>query len=460
MPPPDNPESVHTRPGTSPSPQQQQHRSSILKPPLPTLPSSRSRNNHSSLEIQLPFVIAGGLIAAFATAVADGLDNELLTHYYMSDDHPVKVNLDRVFDRLVAGFVRQIWDELWDFYYASNAEFARQLSLLFEGPVRQIVLILNGPELSRCILDRIGPGLSRRRTTWAESGRGVDLSLALQLVCRYWHHNFSSRSPGGNPDDIARSIHNHLLAGNAFKTLLARARRLLFTPHYVQMHLMESAVWDIILKRPARPPFDGFHVLQYRFECDPRNRLMEEGHLDIGSFPVIIGTAGQCLLTTVSQYVGRHWPRCGRLLLRCLGQALTNAAESFQRGQGFTGMSVSIDSDEDAVPLPGVRLIHFEIEEGVIRLSVAAWMLALVDITQQMAWMCAALSSSPFPEELSECHLQINNWDYREESIFVNCNMAHRAVPASEGASWLQSRRGVVVVPGFPIEEHIPQHTA
>lgn len=450
MPPTDNPESER-RPG---SPLENESQLAVVKPPLPNLSFSRSREE--SIDIQLPNVIAGALVAAFAATLADELSNELLTYYYLSDQR-VQVNLDRVFDGFMADFTGRVWDELWDFYYASNSQHARQLSLLFNGPVRQIILILNGPELSRCVLDRIGPGLSRRPITWTESASGVDLGLALQLVCRWWHHEQPSRSPGGNPDDIARAIGNHTLSGHAFRRLVNRVRKVLYTPHYVQMHLMDSAVWDIVTRRPYPPPSDGFHILQFRFECDPRQRIMEEGHMDVGSFSAIIGTAEKCLLTTVGEYVGRHWPRCGRVTIRCLGEALANAAHAFQQGQPFAGMSFWDDSDPQAALSPGLRLVHIEVEEGMIRMSVSAWVIPLVEILQQMAWTCVELSSSPFPEAVSECALQITDWDHMKDSTFVNCSMAHRAVPASEGASWLRQRRGAVVAPGFPIEEHIPQ---
>ena len=449
MPPTDNPES-EDRLGP---PLQHDAQLVIVKPPVPNLSFSRSREE--SIEIQLPHVIAGALVAAFAATLADELGNELLAHYYLSDQQ-VRVNLDRVFDVLMVDFTGQVWDELWDFYYASNSEHARQLSLLFQGPVRQMILTLNGPEFSRCVLDRIGPGLSRRPVTWTGLQSGIDLNLALQLVCRWWHHEQPSRSPGGSPDDIARTIGQHTLSGVAFKNLVRRVRKVLYTPHYVQMHLMDSAVWDIVTRRPYPPPPDGFHAVQFRFECDPHQRIMDEGHVDIGSFSAIIGTAEKCLLTTISEYVVQHWPRCGQVAVRCLGEALTSAAQAFQQGQAFAGMSVWDDGDPQAALSPGLRLVHVEVEEGVIRMSISAWILALVEILQQMAWTCAALSSSPLPEAVSKCTLQVIDWNHMKDLTFVNCKLAHQAVPANEGAPWLQQRRGAVVVSGFPIEEHIP----
>ncbi|KFH45453.1 hypothetical protein ACRE_037550 [Hapsidospora chrysogenum ATCC 11550] len=451
MPPTGNPESEH-RPG-NPSPDEA--RLDVIKPPLPSLSFSRSREE--SIDIQLPHVIAGGLVAAFAANLADELGNELLTHYYLPDQR-VRVNLDRVFDGLIADFTRQIWDELWDFYYAANSEHARQLSLLFEGPVRQLVLTLTSPELSRCVLDRIGPGLSHRRMTWTASATGIDLGLALQLVCRWWHHEQPARSPGGNPDDIARTIGHHTLSGNAFKDLVRRVRQTLYTPHYVRMHLMGSAIWEIVTKRPFPPPTDGFHVLQLRFECDPRQRIMDEGNVDIGSFPAIIGTAEKCLLTTISEYVGRHWPKCSRVTIPCLTEALKNATQAFQQGQPFMSMAFW-DADGDplaAVLSPGMRLAHIEVEEGVIRMTLSGRVLALIDTLQQMAWTCAELSSSPVPETVSECTMQVSSWDYKKDLTFVNCSMVHRPVPAGEGAAWLQQRRGAVIAPGFPVEDHLP----
>jgi hypothetical protein len=431
-----------------------QQRFLLAKPPYPTLAALRSRNQ-SSIEVQLPPLIAGALIAAFAAAVGDALNNELLTHYYLSDQR-LKINLDRVLDRLLADFTTHLWDELFDFYHASNADHGQQVSLLFDGPIRQIVLILNGPEVSRCILDKIAPGLSRRPLTWTEAAKGIDQSLALQLVCGFWHREFASRSPGGNPDDIARSIGSRLITGNAFNNFIAQVKKNLFTPHYVQLYLMETTVWDIICKRPHRPPPDGFHVVQFRFEFDFSQRLATidgANHVDIGTLPVITGSPNECGWSTVASYASRCWPRCGKVVLQCLNEALVSAAQSQHRGEGFYAMSFWDDSDHETLS-PGLRLLHVEVETGTIRLTASAWLLVLVDVLQQMAWTCATLSSSPFPEGLAESSTQISSWDYQEESTFINCSLAHRAVSPQEASSWTQPSQGSVVAAGFPLGEH------
>lgn len=452
MPPTDNPESVHRPGNTTAQDAAQQHLA--IKPPLPSL--SFSRRREESIDIKVPALIAECLIHGFSIAFADALGNELLTHYYLSEQR-VQLNIDRVFDRLIADFTGEIWDELWDYYYAANAQHARQLSLLFDGPVRQIILILLNPELSRCVLDRIGPGLSRRPSmgTGGQAVQGVTLGLALQVITRYWHREYASRSPGGNPDDISRTIENHVLTGKAFKHLVARTRKILYTPNYIQIHLMESAAWDIVIKRRRPPPPDGYHVLQFRFECDLRQRIMEAGHVDIDSYQVITGTAAKSVQTSVSEYAGSRWPRCGNVIVRCLKEAVGNATETFQQSGMFAGMSFWDQNEPAAALSPGLRLLHLEIEEGIMRLNVSAWVIPLVEIMQQMAWLCAALSTSPTPESITECGVVVNDWDYMNESTFVHCSLVHRAAPENEGAAWLKQRKGVIVVPGFPIEEHL-----
>lgn len=455
MPPLGHPESNHGLGNQPQQRQQQQHPFVLVKPPFPTHAAVRSRNE-SSVEVQLPPLIAGAVVGAFATAVGDALDNELLTHYYLSDQR-LRINIDRVLDRLLSDFTTRLWDELFDFYHASNAAHGQQVSLLFDGPIRQLVLILNGPEVSRSILDKIAPGLSRRPLSWTETAKGIDQSLALQLVCGFWHREFASRSPGGNPDDIARSIGSRLMSGTSFSNLIAQIRKRLFTPHFVQLYIMESAIWDILItKRRHRPPPDGFHVVQFRFEFDFSQRLANRdgaNHADMGSLPVITGAPNECGASTVASYTGRCWPRCGKVVLRCLNEALVSAAQSQSRGEGFTAMSFWDDSDHDTLS-PGLRLLHIEIEQGSIRLTAAAWILVMVDIMQQMAWSCATLSSSPFPEGLAESTTQISSWDYQEESTFINCSLAHRAVPDQEASSWTQPKWGAVVAAGFPLGEH------
>lgn len=458
-----------------------------VKPPLHSLAGTALGRGHvreaSSSEIKIPHVVASALVSAFAATVTDALGNQLLTHYYLTGQC-VDVNLDRVLDGLVDRFTREAWDELWDFYYASNAEHARQLSLLFPGPVRQLIMILVGPDLARCILNTIGPGLSRRLgpppptsspsgTPPPLDGTPVHLEMAVQLVFRWWHREFPADSPGGSPDDIARTICARTVSGRAFGSLIERIRSTLYTPHHVQKHLVDSSMWHILTRRPYPPPSDGFHVWQFRIECDASQRMLElEAGADLGSLPVIVGTASECYPTTVAEYTWQQWPRRGALVAGCLDDALCKAAESARRANPFVGISLwdeaSVASPEDT-PMTddpatdlhssssGIRAIHVEIDGPLIRLTVCARPMALVDIAQQVSWTCAALSSSPFPDALCECRTNVAGWEYggagagAGATTTVGCSLSHREVGIEHGSAWLQGRRGAVVVPGFPV---------
>lgn len=411
-------------------------------PAFPTRISQQVKN----IEVQLPPLVAGALVAAFAKALADGLNNELLTHYYLVD-LKIRINLDRVVDRLIATFTRQLWDEAFLFYHSTNSEPPRQVKLLFDGPVRQLVLILNGPETAKCVLDKLGPGLSRRPQTWSANTKGIDLPLALQLLCRYWHREFSSESPGGSPEEIARTLHNLITTGNASARLISEIRKLLFSPHHVQLHLAESAVWDIIMKRPFRPPPDGFHFVQFKFEVSLLARLqgvIGPGSLGIGLLPAVTGTLNECIYTTVSEYVDRHWHKCGRILLRCLEEAITNTDGS------MPGMSVWDGSDGGGSFCPGLKFIHLEIESTSIQVSVSAWTHTLTEVFQQMCWICAALSSSPFPGVISESSVAVSNWAYLDGSIYVDCELNHKAASADDVLPSTHQLPGASIANGFP----------
>ncbi|KAI5464814.1 hypothetical protein BGZ63DRAFT_350458 [Mariannaea sp. PMI_226] len=427
-----------------------------IKPPLPNR-RRRTAQSPNNAEVQIPPLIAGAISAAFATALADSLDNELLTHYYLPEQK-VHVNIDRVLDRLFSHFTHQLWDELWQFYSDSNPESALQVRLLFDGPICQLFLVLNGPETPRCILDRLGPGISRRPATWSSLAQGIDLTLALQLLCRYWDRQFPARSPRGSPDEIARSLHGYITTGNSAKSLVQKIREVLISPHYVQMHLMESAVWDIVLNRQFPPPRDGFHIIQFRFECQlfgPLDGISDPQLVRMGSLPAVTGTANDCIYTTVSEYISTQWPKSGSLLLSCLEEAVQQASASCRGGNSFTGMSIWDGADGKAAECIGLRLLHLEVEDGSIRLSVSAWPHTMIDILQQMAWTCAALSASPFPD-ISECIVEISDWSFLDGSIYVDCSLSHRPVPAGDGADWLKQLQGAAIASGFPISHHRP----
>lgn len=430
--------------------------SAFIKPPLP---SSRPRTAQSpdNAEVLVPPLVAGAIVASFATALAEGLNNELLTHYYLPEQR-VRINIDRVLDRLLVEFTKQLWDELWHFYCDANPHSSSQINLLFNGPICQLILILNGPEAPQCILDKLAPGLSRRPASWSANAKGIDLRLSLQLLCGYWDREYPARSPQGSPDEIARSLCTYITNGNSARNLISRIRKVLITPHYVQMHFMESAVWDVLLKRPSPPPRDGFHVIQFKFECQlfgPLEGIGDPQLVKLGSLPAITGTANDCIYNTVSEYVNRQWPKCGLLLLGCIEEAVTRASMSCHEGNAFAGMSVWDGMDNNEVYCPSLRLLHIEVEDGSISLCVSAWTHTMIEILQQTAWLCAALSASPFPGTLSECTVDISGWEYVNDLISVSCNLMHRPVPEGEGAQWLRQLHGAAIASGFPIN-----HTA
>ncbi|KAL6875250.1 hypothetical protein J3F83DRAFT_554940 [Trichoderma novae-zelandiae] len=442
-------------PPSSPSPY------SPIKPQTPPFPTCLSQQPQNNIEVQLPPLVAGALVASFAKTLADGLGNELLAHYYLPH-RTVRPNLDIVMDRLLAAFARQLWDELFRFYHdddaadqPSGARLSRQVSLLFRGPVRQLVLVLNGPETARCVLDELGPGLSRRALTWSSNARGIDFPLALQLLCGFWHREFPEQSPGGSPERIARALHTLVTTGDAARTLVGEVRRLLLSPHHVQMHFAESAIWDIVLKRPGRPPADGFQIVQFKYECqlfDPLGAVGDLAYIRLASLPVVTGTAAEHVCMTVSEYTEQQWPKCGPVVLKCLDEALFNAASSLLQGGAFSGMSVWDGSDgKGAPPCPGLRFVHVETEGSWIRMSVSARLPTLIDVFQHMSWFCAAVSASPFPGLVAESTTEVSNWDYVDGNVYVNCSLNHSPVPEADALPWLRSLPRSAIACGFPV---------
>ncbi|GAB0136412.1 RNA binding effector protein Scp160 [Epichloe bromicola] len=422
------------------------------KPPLPTLPLPASQQAEST-EVKLPPLIAGSLSAAFSKVLADGLENELLTYYYLGEQK-FPVNLDRVLDRLLAEFTRELWGELYQYYQETGSEPSRQVTQLFEGPIRQLILIWNGPEVSKCILDKLAPGLSQRKQSWSLSSVGNDLPMALQLLCSFWHREMSSQSPGGSPYEIARKLHTQITTGTSAKNLIAAIRNTLMSPHYVQVHINESAMWNLLLKKPFAPPPNGHHVAQFKFDCQlfgPLDGIADPQLVNIGSLPAITGTAEECVYTTVSEYVDKAWPKRGSIVLKCLEEALRSASLSLQQGESMSGLSIWDESDQDGPYCPGLRLVHVELENAAIRLTVSGWAHTTIDIFQQVCWLCATLSASPFPGAISECVTSISDWTYSNHSVYVNCGLEHRPVPEGEGAPWLQQLQGAAIASGFPV---------
>ncbi|KAL7809995.1 hypothetical protein V8C44DRAFT_122531 [Trichoderma aethiopicum] len=460
MPPPPLETLRSTTPAPPPTPPTSSPYSRI-KPPTPPFPTCLSQQSQSNnnIEVQLPPLVAGALVASFAKTLADGLGSELLLAHYYLPHRRVRPNLDIVVDRLLASFARRLWDELFQFYHdadqPSGEQLSRQVTLLFQGPVRQLVLILNGPETARCVLDELGPGLSRRPATWSGSARGIDFQLALQLLCGFWHREFPDQSPGGSPEQIARALHTLITTGDAARMLVDEVKRLLLSPHYVQMHLAEAAIWDIVLRRPDRPPADGFHIVQFKYECqlfNPLGGFSDLAYIRLASLPVVTGTAAEHVCMTVAEYTERQWPTCGPVVLRCLDEALFNAASSLLQGEAFAGMSVWDGSDGQGAWCPGLRFVHVETEGSWIRMSVSAKIRTLIDVFQHMSWFCAAVSASPFPGEVAESTTEVADWAYVDGNVYVSCCLNHVPIPEADASPWLRSLPRSAIASGFPVD--------
>jgi hypothetical protein len=263
-----------------------------------------------------------------------------------------------------------------------------------------------------------------------------------------------SQSPGGSPEEIARNLHAQIIAGKSAQNLITSIRNVLMSPHYVQVHINESAIWNLLLKRPFPPPSDGFHVVQFKFDCQlfgPLDGIADPQLVNIGSLPAITGTAEECVYTTVEEYIDKAWPKCGSIVLKCLEEAVGNASLSCQQGESMSGLSIWDGSDEHGPFCPGLRLLHVELENSAIRLTVSGWSHNMIEIFQQMCWLCAALSASPFPGALSECVTSISDWTYMNDSIYVNCGLEHRPVPDGDGLPWLRQMHGAAIASGFPV---------
>ncbi|KZZ99450.1 hypothetical protein AAL_02022 [Moelleriella libera RCEF 2490] len=431
----------------------QELHSSPYEPSQPSLSSSAS-TGAKVVEVQPPPQIAGSLVTALATFVADQLGNELFTHYYQGEQKP-PTSLDRVVDRLLSEFTKKLGEELHRVYQEPGAEPpSPRVTLLFEGPIPQLMLVLNGPEAAKCMIDKLGPGLSQRKASWPAVSAGVDLAQALQLLCHYWHREKPSQSPPGSPDDIAQDLHRKIVQGTALGEFTAAILRLLMTPHYVQAHASESAMWHIITMRPSPPPADGYHILDLMFRCQlfgPLDGTAPPQPVEVGSLPAVTGTAEECVDTTVTKYTEQVWPRNGPLILRCLNEAIRNAATSYRHGKPTSGLAVWDASGDSASPNPGIRLIHVELGDAVTRLALSSRPHHLVAVFQQMCWLCAALSTSPFPGALSECTCSVSDWKYAKDSTYINCHLEHQPVPDCPGPSWLRQREGPAIARGFPL---------
>jgi hypothetical protein len=177
---------------------------------------------------------------------------------------------------------------------------------------------------------------------------------------------------------------------------------------------------------------------------------------------VLTGSAIYAQATTCGDYVRTTWPEVGEVVLWLLNQALEQSGEEVvqyglgksSRRSSFTRLAV-IDDSLGNEKRSSIRIVTAPVH-GYISVS-AANEAMLLEIAQLLAWLSAALSSSPFAKELAYATPSITptegGYGSDSKNMSFEIDVHYTKIPATEKACWLSLFEGASIATGFPIPE-------
>ncbi|KAI1425450.1 hypothetical protein F5Y12DRAFT_784703 [Xylaria sp. FL1777] len=168
---------------------------------------------------------------------------------------------------------------------------------------------------------------------------------------------------------------------------------------------------------------------------------------DIGSLVTLTGSALYAHATTCKSYLQSTWPRTWEPFLVALQSAMEAEARPFAPFQHtsdtpFSHIIVVMDSD----------IIKFQfMPDQTLSVLIGGKMETIIDVAQQISWLSAALSLSPFEQKVAYCNARLvcspshtGKPRFKVERVF--------AQPQSiEESCWLPLFSNAALVWGFPI---------
>jgi hypothetical protein len=252
---------------------------------------------------------------AIANTVADyiGGGDDVVPYYHLHSG-PIKVNLDRAIDRLIPQFTEELQTELW-----------RNLNAPGRKVLQQILDLLKESSVSRCILERIAPGMTRRSAPLWLAKQSKPRSLSFSEVVHFWIDQISRVK--GNLDFLVDSLDAVIVGSCAFQDFARKVKYYICSDNFVQMNLMESAMWDITMRRPRSLARDGFNAVQWKFDWKILGLLRptDTYQMKIGEMISITGTPNESYACTITQYVSETWKSYGPFLLELLEGEISHA---------------------------------------------------------------------------------------------------------------------------------------
>ncbi|KAK6526081.1 hypothetical protein TWF281_011119 [Arthrobotrys megalospora] len=239
----------------------------------------------------------------------------------------------------------------------------------------------------------------------------------------------------------------------AFEWLVGSLRRdVLLTP--MEPNSMETIRNDIIGSLPSSRKVsktksaEAFRVI-FTTNWKPLEFISDQGYKDepgeaIESAITLTGTLMDAQALTCTQYLSQTWPQTGKHIVQLLKDVL-------REEPGSRHMCILPDN---------TKLVMFFLRSRELVVEASGTGHSVAEIGQQLAWLVAALSSSPYNTGVAACIpsicvlpqvLESAVPDLPGISCKLNFTLRHEEEAPSNGQCWHKAFRNPVVVGGYPI---------
>jgi hypothetical protein len=236
-----------------------------------------------------------------------------------------------------------------------------------------------------------------------------------------------------------RPVRDLLVSSDAFRRLAEKLRRRLYHDDGLEMDRIRKTV----LPNVDKPRHEVTLTVDWNL-AEFMDTQYGRDFPSIGRVVVLTGSSLYAQATTCADYLHVTWPRSSSLLIELLDTALKNELSStaWHKPSGMSHTTTLAIGDDVCINVTFIAsgVMSF-VAQGVDETFT-------LEMTQQIAWMGSAFSSSPFGEDLAYARPFVQRTS--SDQAF-NITFQHTQIHATEAACWLPLFSGAVIAFGFPI---------
>jgi hypothetical protein len=250
------------------------------------------------------------------------------------------------------------------------------------------------------------------------------------------------------------SIQDILVCSDSFQQLASDLRKSLYRDSSQEMELIRDCVTDELpLGSPYSTTFDvDWNLLEFM-------HTQYDGIVSLASTVTITGSALYAQATTCGEYVRKNWPRNGPRVLKLLEEALKHPGKEISDsdiGLSYWHLHLHTYMLDCQTCRPSIRL-RMETRRGGAVSILSTDEKDTVELAQLLAWVGAALSSSPFGDKLAYAKPTVTAAEPahapKGTGAAFSITYEYASLHVTENTCWLSLFTGAAIATGFPIPD-------